>query len=480
MLDVRWRKFFQYIFAGALFLALFSVTVAADTIVASAPIKNEITPAEYATFSVTITNKESQTQTYNLYSLQSGQSWNVDPFPLKDKVIELGSGESYTTTIRAKTLQDLPPGIYFVHLTVQSDLGESYTEELKIYLKAKDPLDYLPAIRVNVDMDEKINPKEPLSIKLFLENRNPLNLKDLKIRIETEIPEFQKEVIVELPPQGKKTVEFSIVPNPYTQPKDYTLFFVFESKGEAVKVIEQKIEILSLLPPFEVTATEETVYLKTLRTLTVKNTGNVRNTQVVKDPFSVWLLPIMRSEGQSEVIDGERYLTWEAELGPNEYVAIPVIVNYRIFAYVLIALLLFAGFYWYAQSPVSLQKTAITTRGDEGTLSEIKITLELRNHSKKPIKNVTVTDLVPSIANVDKSLELGTLKPQETRQTKNGTKVVWSLAELDAHEHRLITYKIKAKLNILGTFSLPRAETEFERKKGQRRKAYSNIFRIGE
>lgn len=453
---------------------------AAETTVSSAPIKNEITPAEYATFSVTITNKDSQTQTYNLYSLQSGQSWNVDPFPLKDKVIELGPGQSYTTTIRAKVLQDLPPGIYFVHLTVQSDLGDSHTEELKIYLKAKDPLDYLPTIRVNVDMDEKINPKEPLSIKLFLENRNPLNLQDLKIRIETEIPEFQKEVIVELPPQGKKTVEFSIVPNPYTQPKEYTLFFVFESKGEAVKVIEQKIEILSLLPPFDVTATEETVYLKKVRTLSVKNTGNVRNTQLVKDPVSLWMLPIIRSEGQSEVIDGERYLTWEVELGPNESVSIPIIINYRILVYMLVALILFGVFYWYVQSPLSIQKTAITTRGDEGTLSEIKITLELKNHSNKPIKNVAVTDLVPSIANIDKSLELGTLKPQEAKHAKNGTKVVWSLAELDAHEHRLITYKIKAKLNILGTFSLPRAETEFERKKGQRRKAYSNIFRIGE
>ncbi len=476
----RRKSFIQYFLLCVLFLIFFSAAVAANSVVSSAPIKNEITPAEFASFSLTITNKEGQAQKYNLYSLQSGQGWNVDPFPLKDKVVELDPGESHTTVVRAKALQDLPPGIYFVQLTVQSDLGEIYTEELKIYLKAKDPLDYLPAIRVTTDMNEKINPKEPLAIKLFLENRNPLNLTDLKIRIETEIPEFQKEVFVELPPQGKKTVEFSIVPNPYTQPKEYTLFFVFESKGEAVKVIEQRIEVLSLLPPFEVTPTEETVYLKTFRTLTVKNTGNVENTQIVKEPVSLWMLPITRSEGKSEVIDGQRYLTWEVKLGASESVNISVVINYRIFVYALLALLLFAGFYWYVQSPVSLTKTAVTTRGDEGTLSEIKITLELRNHSKKPIKNVAVTDIVPSIANVDKSLELGTLKPQETKYSKTGTKVIWSLAELDAHEHRLITYKIKAKLNILGTFSLPRAETEFERKKGQRRKAYSNIFRIGE
>ena len=478
---MRWREsFLKSSGLYILLLMLFSVAVTATSTLTVAPIKNEISPAEYATFSITITNDESQAQKYSIYSLQSGQAWNVDPFPLKDKVIELQPGQTYTTTIRAKTLQDLSPGIYFVNLNIHSDSGEEYTEELKIYLKAKDPLDYLPAIRVTTDMDEKINPKEPLAIKLFLENRNPLNLSDLKVRIETEIPEFQKEVNIDLPPFGKKTVEFSIVPNPYTQPKSYTLFFVLESHGEAVKVIEQKIEVLSSLPPFEVTSTEESVYLKTFKTLHVRNAGNVENTQMVKYPVSIWALPLLRSEGRSEVLEGQRYLTWEVGLKPNETVDIPIIINYRILAYVLAALLLFAGFYWYVQSPLSLQKTALTTRGDEGTLSEIKITLELRNHSNKPIKNVAVTDLVPSIANIDKSLELGTLKPQETKQSKAGTKVVWSLAELDAHEHRLITYKIKAKLNILGTFSLPRAETEFERKKGQRRKAYSNIFRIGE
>ena len=62
-----------------------------------------------------------------------------------------------------------------------------------------------------------------------------------------------------------------------------------------------------------------------------------------------------------------------------------------------------------------------------------------------------------------------------------GTKVTWSLAELDSHEQRLISYKIKAKLNILGTFSLPRATVEFKRKKGSRlSKAYSNVFRLEE
>jgi len=476
---VRGTKFFLL---QVLLLFLFSALVFAESSIVSEPIKNEISTIEQASFRLTITNNAANTQRYSIYSLQSGQGWNVDPSPLKDKIIELGPGKSYTTTIIAKPLEDFSPGIYYVHVTIQSDLGESYTEALKMYLKPKEPVDYIPAIKASVDMNDKINPQEAQSVKLFLENRNPLNLLGLKIKIQTDIPEFEQEVSVDLPPLEKKTVEFSIIPNPYQQPKDYTLFFVFERNGETVKIIEQRIEVLSLILPFEVTTSEETVYLKSFKTVVARNSGNVRNTQIVKTPISLWQMLLIQSDGKTLIEESKRYLAWEVTLGPNESVALPVTANYRIPAYVLLVLLIFAGFYFYVQSPVSVQKTAITARsGEDGTLSEVKITLELKNHSKKPVKDVVVTDLVPSIANIDKGLELGTLKPQEMKQTKSGTKVVWSLAELDGHEQRLITYKIKAKLNILGTFSLPRATIEFKRKKGSRlSKAYSNIFRIGE
>ena len=259
----RWNDS-RFFLVFLLLTVLLPSLATADSAIVSEPIKNEITTLEQASFRLTITNNAAQSQRYSIYSLQSGQGWNVDPFPLKDKIIEVGPGKSYTTTIIAKALEDFSPGIYFVHVTIQSDLGESYTEALKMYLKPKDPLDYIPAIKATVDVNDKINPQEPVSIRLFLENRNPLNLAGLKIKIQTEMPEFEKEILVDLPPLEKKTIEFSIMPNPYQQPKDYTLFFVFERNGETVKIIEKKIEVLSLMPQFEVTAVEEMIFLKSL------------------------------------------------------------------------------------------------------------------------------------------------------------------------------------------------------------------------
>jgi hypothetical protein len=127
---------------------------------------------------------------------------------------------------------------------------------------------------------------------------------------------------------------------------------------------------------------------------------------------------------------------------------------------------------------VVITKKATTTKSPEsGSLSQIKITLEVSNKSRHPLKGILISDLVPTIANVERGLELGTLKPKEIKQTRQGTKVIWSLAELDAHEHRIMTYKVRSKLNILGTFSLPRAVVEYHVGK-RKRKAYSSVFKV--
>ncbi len=140
---------------------------------------------------------------------------------------------------------------------------------------------------------------------------------------------------------------------------------------------------------------------------------------------------------------------------------------------------MFIGFAYYVKSPIVLRKRAVITKSDdEGALSEVKVTLEVVNKLRKPINDLEIIDLVPAIANVEKSLELGTLKPHAIKHTKLGTKVVWSMAEIDGLEHRLITYKVKAKLNILGTFSLPRASLHYKKAKGKKGKVFSNIFRL--
>ncbi len=466
----------------ALLLSLLIMSfAAADSQITVVAIDNTIKPSESASFRIEIKNLESQQQRYSIYSLQSGQGWNVDPSPLSDKIVELGVGEKRSVIINAQPLEDFPPGIYNIFVTVESDRGERYDQKLKIYLAPEQPLDYRPTIRAAVDMPEKIDPREAVSIKLFVENRNPLNLRDLRVIIESEIPEFSKEVAIDLPPLGQKTVEFSVEPNPFQQPKEYTLFFVFKRDEETVNVVQQKIEILPLVPGFSLDVSEEKKFFKIFTTIKMTNTGNVRNTQEVSIPISAWRALFTAGDGEVRTIDEKRSLVWGVTLGPNETTTVQFVTNYRLLFYILAILAFFAVFSWAVRSPIVVTKRAVTAKSaEDGGLSEIKISLDVRNRASKPLRDVVIIDHVPAIANVQKSLELGTLKPVSVTPLKQGTKVIWSLAELDGQEHRIITYKLKAKLQILGSLQLPRATVEYK-KKGRKRmgKAYSNVFRLG-
>lgn len=457
---------------------ILAVSALANSQIEAKPLKNQITPSEKASFQITITNKESSLQRYTIYSLQSGQGWSVDPFPLKDKIIDIPAGASYTTTIVATPLEDFAPGIYHVQVTIESDQGERYTEQLKMYLSPEEPVNYLPSLKVTIDMDEELDPRESQAIKLFLENRNPLNIAGLKVRMQSDIPQFSKEVAVDVLPLEKKTIEFTVIPNPYHPPKEYTLFFVFEYKGQTVKVVEQRILIKEIMPVFSTSVNSEEIFWKRFVKITATNGGNVKNTQEVKYPVS-WLGALVaQSEGIIKKIDGQRNIIWEVTLSPGESQSLSAIIHYRLLLYLLGITLFLLLFYSWIRSPITISKSATATQDDPETLSKIKVTLEVRNRSAKMLKDVIISDIVPGIANVEQNLDLGTLKPQEVKHTKRGTKVVWSLQEIDAHEHRLITYKVQAKLSILGSIRLPRAVAEF-RKAGTKRKAYSNSFRLG-
>ncbi len=452
--------------------------VLAETLISSSVTENVVAPGQVATYEVSITNNAERFQTYTLYSFTS--SWSVDPTPLSDKIIEnIAPGATYSTTISAVPQSGLQPGIYYVQLQVDSSLGDRNSVPLKAYVRSETPLDYLPSIVVNVDLAQSIDPNEVQSVVLHLENKNILDLTDLEVEIQSDLGEFNVQRIVDLAPLEKKTIEFTIEPGPYTQPKEYFLFFVFKHGGETVKVLDERITVEAQEPPFMIEEISESIFFKKFQTLYFTNEGNVRNTQEVRYPTNIFASLFVSSEDSYiTAVDGKRYLTWEQELGPNETTSVSITYQYRVLFYIFVVLLAFLLFYYAVRSPISLRKGVITTKSRDGSIAEIKIALDVRNVSKKVLKDVKVTEVLPGITHLEKAVDLGTLKPHKIMSTKQGKKVVWKLAEIEPLEHRIITYKIKPKLNVLGILEFPRAIASFKKRKGKMSKAYSNVFRL--
>ena len=281
-------------------------------------VANKITPNQKAEYKITFTNNKEITQRYSIHSFVKG--WDVAPSPVKDKIVQLNPGKTYSVTMLAKTLEDFPSGLYYLPITVQTDQGEEYSDQLKVYLSPQEEASYAPALSIDIDMDDKIAARSAIPIKLFIENRNPLNLSGVTIRIQSDIPEFVQEAIVDLPPLEKKTVEFPVAVAEFQQPKEYTLFFVLEKDGQTLKVVEKKIEIIPSLPPFTVTQEADPKYLKEFHAVTAENTGNVKNSQVIRVHLPWWGSFLTTSETGKVVTDnGEKYVQKQFIYIDNNY-----------------------------------------------------------------------------------------------------------------------------------------------------------------
>jgi hypothetical protein len=458
-------------------LMLCSASVLAVSTIEVTPINDRIPQSGQATFTLTITNHAYKVQRYSIHSLVNGFGWIVEPQPLSDRIMEIAPSESRSTTIVASPLEQFDPGIYTLPLSIRSDFGENYDKQLKVFINPESPLDYLPTITATVDMDDTIDPTKPVPITLFVRNRNPLDLTNTTIYIKSDMPEFAQETQVDIPPLGEKTVEFTVIPNPTQQPKKYVLFFVFEHDGQTVNILEKKVEIMPFTPAFIVNVAEDRLFMKRIKHIHVRNEGNVRNAQQVRIPLRFVESLFTSPWGKRVTIDGMRYQVWEVILSPGEEVVLESQVNYRLPFYIIIGLLLLSVLYFSFRSPIAVTKSVLGVQRSEGTITELKVTLNVRNLTGRAFTNVRVIDKLPGIAHIERALEVGTVKPTKVLHSKRGTQVQWLLPELDPHEERLITYKLKSRLNIVGTLRLPRAIVEF--KKGKKQwKSYSNTFSV--
>ena len=105
----------------------------------------------------------------------------------------------------------------------------------------------------------------------------------------------------------------------------------------------------------------------------------------------------------------------------------------------------------------------------------IVVSLNVKNKSTRPIHNVVVTDIVPPIAKVVKDFEV--LTPS-IKTTDRGTKLVWKLGTLAPKEERIIVYKIKPTIHVIGGFTLPHATMTYTTKRGKKKGSVSKKVRV--
>lgn len=113
--------------------------------------------------------------------------------------------------------------------------------------------------------------------------------------------------------------------------------------------------------------------------------------------------------------------------------------------------------------------------GPVAETKEISITLEVKNRTRHVIHDVYVRDFLPSFATVVDKFD--TLKPM-LRKAAGGTEIIWKFDSLGSMDERVLRYRIRPTMEILGEIKLPRAMIRYSDGKKELRKVVSKSISI--
>jgi hypothetical protein len=188
-------------------------------------------------------------------------------------------------------------------------------------------------------------------------------------------------------------------------------------------------------------------------TMSAINTGNKRETAVLESSGMSYLaLYSFERQPDSIAYDGmKKTFTWTCNLAP----AASCSVSYRVEYWLLLVTAIAAiGIIYVVYSIVEqpeIKKKLIKVHDREHTVH-----ITIKNRSRKALHEVHVVDIIPDIVSVIPNSFSPSIKPV-SKGKRGGTEIVWTFAKLEPKEERVLTYKIRPLVMLMGNVRLPKA-----------------------
>jgi len=434
-----------------------------------APPQQSIGQNDVAEYNLTIFHDYVNIEFFEVYSPEV--LWDIRT----NDALQIKPGKPFNTILTIRPL-NINPGLYGVPIHVKRT-GTNEVKKALLYMEVNGPPStstYLPAVRGTAEIPAFVDPRNDIVITVNLENQNRRNLTELKVKARGDV--INQDFITSLNPLERKTVRFVARVDPRTRPQSDTLkvsvIATERDKGYQFDLPPIDYEVASygqLAPSVEVVKS----FLKTVRIITLTNDANI----LIEEPFAFampWYARIFtKTDPSARVEDGS--LVWDVQINVGNSREIRVTTNYLPLAVIITLAIILYIVYMVFRSPLTIRKSATVLSTREGGISELKILLELKNRTSQPIRGTTIIDLVPRIAELIKEYDVGTLTPVNViRHERKGTIVKYEIGDIMPREERVISYKVKSTLSILGGVSLPEAVSKFTTAKGKERTTSSN------
>ncbi len=451
--------------------------------VESNAVKNAIGAGDTAIFNVTIVNDLKYDDSFGL-SFSDDVEWTIltDPLSYKFSKFKLKVGESanFLVKIRASPSAHLSYNQYIIGLTVKGEsTKETESERLIIGYGPQflTPKEYAALIVASAEVDDKVDPREDMKITVFLRNRNPLNITELEIYAKS--PLFEKFILTELGPLEEKSVVFMQKFDPLQKPAHDKVTIYIARRNSTLVSLEKNYEIISY-SQFEEKRTTEKSFLKTITYVNFKNNGNHGKTEKVAYETAFIKSLFTRTVPDADLSKSEdgRYLVWDINLESNDETTIVVIESYLPLLFILSVVVVALVLARVLRSPVVVKKEAILLSKKQGGIAGMKVMLKVNNRSNRVVRDVWIVDSIPNIAKLESAEEVGSLEPHRVvKHHKKGTLVKWKVGDLEVGEERILRYRVKARLAIVGAFTLPAAVVKCDYA-GKNKYTYSNRLKF--
>ncbi|MCH8004543.1 MAG: hypothetical protein IH934_08005 [Nanoarchaeota archaeon] len=443
-----------------------SIAYAASFDVDAVPINNRIIIDEFATFQINIKNNLDKKDEYRIYTLDF-PTWDVRTDPIANPItLELEPGEEGSVEVVVDPLKIKDIGTYQVNVNVRSKLTNKFTSvPLKVSILSTESLiqGYVPTVVTGVTLPKKIDPREEITIKISLNNQNIIAYPDLVITLESNL--IKETINNVLGPKEDKTLELKVSLDPLTKPQEDNLVVsVFKGDRSIIRPIVRKIEIVEYAGQ-ELSSERKGILLTKSVYNFVSNNNEYDGLIKVETTLLSSIFSSTNPKAKTLKENGKRYFVWEVEL-ENNSMQVTVTKNFLPLFAVILLLIAAVIAYYVLRSPLVIRKEASNIVKSEGGISEMTVVLHIKNRSKDKLKEIEITEFIPALVSIEKEVSIGSLQPTKIlrHEKKKNTIVKWSLDHLDASEERVLSYNIKTKLSILGTFSLPTATASFKSK----------------
>jgi hypothetical protein len=375
---------------------------------------------------------------------------------------------SFTITVRSLTNSEVYDSKSFVVEVVRKYGICIY--EFKINKQRLDPGD-----KLEIEVSLK-NPSESLS--------QPFNLQT-NILLDKEVLKRFDDYIETIEGKTTKTVFHEFEIGKYQKPGFYTIEVLLKDKyGTVVSQKKTQFNVatrnaseeMSFLP---ISKTVKYGFLTQTVEVSVKNEGNVPTTSFYLSesiPLFMKIFFIPKKEPELEEAKENRVIySWLVPpLNPGDVYTVTYEISTWSAVMITILLIIIIVYTFVSAFKISLVKKP-TYRGPITKDKEITIMLEVKNKTRHEIKDVIVRDFVPGIATVIEKFD--TLRPT-LRKIANGTEIVWKLNSLAPGDERILTYRIKPIIDVVGMLKLPRAYLKFMDKKKEVKKILSKTAYI--